>query len=250
MPTTQISLIREHTEIIVPPRALWVSFDLGRPFGVPDDPAFQARVLAAVLNLLESLGGPVLVDYPEDAPPVEGPAALSCPVSFSLPLSGRSNVEKLAAKFMEEIALMRPWYDLAVRDRTRTTVGVSGMAPESMGYLIVGFLNGNVPSSQRDDVGPATLFKLAVDDLKAYYFEAATAQPGQEGAAGGTLSDWFWRETVAGKVLYAVRDAHRDCEDEVLQVVITRLLAGCGKRARRTDVVGGASSSPTISVIS
>ena len=28
------------------------------------------------------------------------------------------------------------------------------------------------------------------------------------------------------------------------------LLAGCGKRARRTDVVGGASSSPTISVIS
>ncbi len=27
-------------------------------------------------------------------------------------------------------------------------------------------------------------------------------------------------------------------------------LAGCGKRARRTDVVGGASSSPTISVIS
>ena len=29
-----------------------------------------------------------------------------------------------------------------------------------------------------------------------------------------------------------------------------QLLAGCGKRARRTDVVGGASSSPTISVIS
>ena len=28
------------------------------------------------------------------------------------------------------------------------------------------------------------------------------------------------------------------------------ILAGCGKRARRTDVVGGASSSPTISVIS
>ena len=28
------------------------------------------------------------------------------------------------------------------------------------------------------------------------------------------------------------------------------LLAGCGKRARRTDVVGGASSSPTISAIS
>ena len=30
----------------------------------------------------------------------------------------------------------------------------------------------------------------------------------------------------------------------------TGALAGCGKRARRTDVVGGASSSPTTSAIS
>ena len=39
VPTTQISLIREHTERIRPPRALWVPFELGRPFGVPHDAA-------------------------------------------------------------------------------------------------------------------------------------------------------------------------------------------------------------------
>ena len=39
LPTTQISLIRLHTEITKPPRALWVSFELGRPLGVPGDPA-------------------------------------------------------------------------------------------------------------------------------------------------------------------------------------------------------------------
>ncbi len=111
---------------------------MGRPLGVPDDPAFQTRVLTAALKLMEAPGGPVLVDYPEDAPPVEGPTALSCPVSFSLPLSDRSDVEKLAARFVEEIALMRPWYDLAVRERTRTTVGVSGMEPDVVPRIMAG----------------------------------------------------------------------------------------------------------------
>lgn len=59
-----------------PPRALWVSFDLGRPLGVPGDAAFQTRALTAVLNLLEAPAGPVLVDYPEDAPQWRGPRCL------------------------------------------------------------------------------------------------------------------------------------------------------------------------------
>ena len=66
--TTQISLIREHSESIKPPRALWVSFELGRPLGVPDDPAFQKRVLLAALRLLDTDSGPVLEDFGEDAP--------------------------------------------------------------------------------------------------------------------------------------------------------------------------------------
>ncbi len=52
VPTTQISLVRLHTERINPPRALWVPFELGRPLGIPDDPTFQKRVLLAALKLL------------------------------------------------------------------------------------------------------------------------------------------------------------------------------------------------------
>ena len=48
--TTQISLIRVHTERIQPPRALWVPFDLGRPIGAPDNPDFQTRVVRAALS--------------------------------------------------------------------------------------------------------------------------------------------------------------------------------------------------------
>ena len=40
--TTGISLVRDNTERLEPPRFLWVPFELGRPFGAPDAPAFEA----------------------------------------------------------------------------------------------------------------------------------------------------------------------------------------------------------------
>ena len=46
VPTAQISLIREQTAAIQPPRALWVPFMLGRPFGAP--PGIPADRLAAL----------------------------------------------------------------------------------------------------------------------------------------------------------------------------------------------------------
>lgn len=67
IPTTQISLIREHTVFIRPPRALWVPFELGRPLGRPGDPDFQLDVLRAAFTLLESPTGPVLRDFPTEA---------------------------------------------------------------------------------------------------------------------------------------------------------------------------------------
>ena len=42
--TVGISLIRPQTENTKPPRALWVPFELGRPFGPPSDPEFQNAV--------------------------------------------------------------------------------------------------------------------------------------------------------------------------------------------------------------
>ena len=41
MATTSISLIREQSEAVRPPRALWVPFALGRPLGSAADPDFQ-----------------------------------------------------------------------------------------------------------------------------------------------------------------------------------------------------------------
>ena len=176
------------------------------------------------MNLLESPEGPILADYPEDAPPSEGPATLACPISFPQLETESSDVEKLRAAFMEEISHMRPWYDMAVKKRTRTTVGVAGLEPLALGNFIGAFLDGAMPESPREEIAPPALLKLGVEDLKAYYFEAVTAQPGQENADSQTLAQWFWRETVAGKVLVALRNAHKDSEDEMMQRVVVRLL--------------------------
>ena len=61
--TVSISLLREITEIIHPPRALHVPFTMGYPLGAPHDSALQQRVIAAALALLERTDVPVLTEF-------------------------------------------------------------------------------------------------------------------------------------------------------------------------------------------
>lgn len=63
--TVSISLLREVTSIIRPPRALHVPFPMGYPLGAPNDPALQHRVIAAAMALLDRTDVPVLEEYTE-----------------------------------------------------------------------------------------------------------------------------------------------------------------------------------------
>jgi hypothetical protein len=217
--------VREHTTKIKPPRALWVPFELGRPLGAPGDAAFQTRVLRAALQLFEAPNGPVLVDFPEDAPPVaDDSTPLACPVSFAPLLEELSAADLMRATLQREIGQLRTWYDLAVSTRGRTTIGVSRLTPEEMGAFIGAFLDGRTPPSPRSDIPIAALFKFAVEDLKSYYCEAITAQPGQNAVDSQTLSDWFWRETTAGRVLFAVQEVCQHSEVPGMQVVASSFL--------------------------
>ncbi len=72
LPTVGIALVKEHAAKVKPPRALFVPFPYGYPLGKPDDPAFQHRVIAAALELLEYPEGPVLVDFPAYFPEEAG----------------------------------------------------------------------------------------------------------------------------------------------------------------------------------
>lgn len=234
LPTTQISLIREHSESIRPPRALWVPFELGRPLGVPNDAAFQIRVLLAALKLLEAPSGPVLKDFPDDVPVTsDASTAWACPVHFATPIANLSEMDQLRAALKGEMAQLHSWYNLAIKKRGRTTVGVSGLELEEIGDFISAFLDGDIPENPREDLPLGIVLKLATEDLKAYYWEAITAQPGQVSPSSEQLSDWFWDETTAGKVVLAVMQVCMKSQDDILQTVGMKLLVPMVRRLER-----------------
>ncbi len=235
MPTTGISLVRPHTETIKPPRALWVPFQLGRPLGAPDDPGFQRRVLTACLGLLEAPGGPCLEDFPEDEPESDEIVALACPVHYAPTDTGDADADQMLVAFRREINAMRPWYDMSVAQRQRTTVGVSNLDIGELGDFIYAFFGDTLPSNPRDDVPLAQMLKLAVEDLKAYYIEGITAQPGQSGTSSQVLQDWFWDETVAGRVLLDLKKACDSSQDKMISAISSHFIVP-GEIARRHNV--------------
>jgi len=221
IPTVSISLVREHTEVIRPPRALWVPFELGRPFGVPNDAAFQTSVVRAALRLLESKDGPVLLeDFPEDAPGSqtgEG-SGWVCPVQLAPPTDRQA---ELPAAMADEIRRLAPWYALAVETRGRTTFGASGLSIEQAARFIADFAN-TVPENPCPGLPLGDAFKLAFEDIRAWYTEAATARPGA--ASAKELADWFWNETSAGTILRRVQAKLADSDDRQLSLFVKRFL--------------------------
>jgi hypothetical protein len=167
--------------------------------------------------MFEAPDGPRLEDFPEDEPETEGEiTVLACPVDFTQNVAEDEEADQLKAAFRREMMAMRPWYDMAVAKRQRTTVGVSGIDLEALGDFIYTFVRGEEPENPRDDIPLAYTLKFAFEDLQSFYIEGVTAQPGQQGASGQVLRDWFWRETVAGKVLLALKKVCEASTDEAM----------------------------------
>ena len=61
--TVSISLLHEVTDVLRPPRALFVPYKLGFPLGEPNNPALQHRIIAAGLSLLARNDVPVIEDF-------------------------------------------------------------------------------------------------------------------------------------------------------------------------------------------
>jgi D-proline reductase (dithiol) PrdB len=65
-PTVSISLLREVTERVGPPRVLVVDWPLGFPLGAPHDIDLQKRIVMTALELLQRpVQESLLVDFSE-----------------------------------------------------------------------------------------------------------------------------------------------------------------------------------------
>lgn len=214
--TVAIASVRAQAEKTRPPRALWTTSQLGRPLGEPGDPAFQRRVLMAALNLLERTDGPVILqDFTEDPPGWRDTPTWRAPrlqeVSDAL-----ETPDAWAAAFGAELSALQPLWQIAQARFGRTSVGLSFQAPAAWPRFATSFLAGELPVVP-ELASPALALRMLCDDIKALYGEAAQA----EGPAPSArqIDEWFWRQTVAGRLLIALRTVAMASDNNALKTV-------------------------------
>ena len=165
-------------------------------------------------TLLDRSKGPVLEDYPHDAPAVEAESSAACPVSFA---KDAADDESWQSRLSQEFGLFKPWYELSRRRRGgRTLVGIADLTPEQNMQTLAEHLD--------EDAIPTdiTWMKRAVEDIKAYYIEAMTAQPGDYDSQ--SIQAQFWQETVFGAAVLTIYHHFQSSDDDRVKL-IARMLA-------------------------
>ena len=214
-------LIRPQAERTKPPRALWVPFELGRPFGPPNDPAFQRRVVLAALGMLVEDGGPVrIIDFPDDDPRAPPDPAWQPPFMPAAVVSGSE--QSLASQLEAEILLLQRAHQYWVDQHGRSTVGLSGLAIGDCARYVADWLRGTAPPSPRDRFSALLILRFAVDDLKAYCLEAAGC--GSAKPSSLQLTDWFWNKTATGVAIRVLRELLQTQEDERLRLIVSNFM--------------------------
>jgi hypothetical protein len=201
--TTSISLVREHTEKVKPPRALFVPFPFGLALGRPNDPALQQRVLAAALELFGAPSGPVLRDFPAEAGPDDAPPA---PVQASAIVPAAGVPDDPIAETKDT----RGWHERWVAGSGgRTAFGLTGLPAERFDD-VVRFLERFAAGEDADmaerprDLPLPDFIRYCADDLKALHVEGRLAAVPD--ASGEEIARWFWSRTATAQVLRRVRD--------------------------------------------
>ncbi len=213
-----ISLIRLHTEKVGPPRALWVPFELGRPLGAPKDAQFQIRVITAALRLLEAAAGPVVLeDFPDDDPTAADLPGWQPPFDLkagALDIGNRSALEDALQRELQAIA---PFYERFVTANQRTMMGLSGLSVEDCAGYMASYLAGPIPASPDPAVSPVQALRWAVDDVKAYYLEAMSADATTPSSR--QMQSWFWDRTLAARAIIALRQQLLASDDKRSQAI-------------------------------
>ena len=203
--TTGISLVREQTEAMRLPRFLWVPFELGRPFGAPHEPEFQRRVLHDALALVERTDGPVVLeDFPDDPPASDHETVWACPISFAPADSDEPDLVQATRTEQRQLA---PWAELGP-----VPTANSGLELDAIVDLIAAAADG-APAPVQD-------IRLAADDLRTWYLQAAARQPGR--ATSHEHNDWFWRETAVARLLGRVAARLLDDPDPTVRAFADR----------------------------
>jgi len=208
--TVIVALVREHIVSMRPPRALWVPFELGRPFGPPGNSSLQRRVLNEALALFDQdCADPLLRDFSETVFDAEEDADWRYPGTLD------------NASLRAEVAAVLPVWQRARERIGRSSFGISGLTPTSAVEFIERY-HSPEPMPNPKGMGRVSRARFAIDDIKAFYFEAAMAEGGHPSTR--QLHDWFWGHTLAGACIREFQEMGRVSEDSNLKMIADSLV--------------------------
>ena len=205
-----------------PPRALYVPFELGRPFGTPNDPGLQRCVLLDALKLLERTDGPLIEDFEfssADRKKInEDNEGWACLVNLAIPPNNLNDIQRLTIDLKQEVTLLQPWYQESIKNfNGRRLDGLTVHSPLKIIDLLVSFIIDPDIKSFLSNQPIGRALKLTSDDLKYFYFQSAMARP--TNISDNQLENWCYGETLAGKLLINIRAICLGHENEVLQLI-------------------------------
>jgi hypothetical protein len=194
--TVALGSMRGQLERTAPPRGLFCDFPLGRPLGKPNDAAFQHRVIAHALDLVERATEPTIEMFGESIED-DGTTATSCP------LPPRHDPSLPPA--VDEARGLRAAYDRSIA----TTGGRAGagrvVAPDEIPDAVAAFVRVADGTPWKEAGIPGIPARVA-QDIRGYYETAALALIEHTPAAWETTR-WFLEHTEAGKAIVRARSA-------------------------------------------
>ena len=198
MATVAIGSIREQIYGTAPPRGLFCDFPLGRPLGVPNDAAFQRRVMEYAFGLLERTQ-PIVEDYEvviedDDSQP------LACP------LPARMDADAHPA--VDEAKGLRPAYERAIAKYGNRAGAVRLMNADAIPAAIEAFIRVAAGEPWKHAGIPGIPARVS-QDIRGYYEMAAMEIAGHTPAAWAGYR-WFRDQTKTGEVMRKARDAMRE----------------------------------------
>ena len=94
--------------------------------------------------------------------------------------------------------------------RGRTIVGLTRLSINKAGGYA--WLRGEAPPSPTAEMSAPLALRFAVDDLKAFYTEAALGRPAKPSSK--QIGDWCCEETAAGRAIFILRKVHLASPDD------------------------------------
>lgn len=96
-------------------------------------------------------------------------------------------------------------------------MGLSGLPIDEAARFVASYLGEAPLPSYNTKMSIGEALKRACDDLKAFYLEATSAQPGN--LDNNAVDQWFWRETIAGKLFLELQQVCLKSAEKSMQLL-------------------------------